>query len=185
MTAVLTIPTIKTRRLSLRAPGSDDVDRITSIIQDEDIVRWLARVPWPYERVHAEAWVKSAPEIAASGEEFAFAIDRDGLIGLIGMISIRNLKDRPELGYWLGKLWWGNGFMTEAARAVVGYAFDTLRTDEIVSGTFDGNLASQALLKRLGFVITGESKEPSLFHGKDQRHIDMLLTREAFEANRP
>ncbi|MCB1492061.1 MAG: GNAT family N-acetyltransferase [Rhodobiaceae bacterium] len=179
MTRPTATPTLKTRRLVLRAPGAPgDADRIFATMQDEEVVRWLARVPWPYERHHADGWVAGTADCAASGEEYAFAIDRGGLIG---MITLRG--DGPEMntGYWLERASWGKGIMTEAAAAVIAFGFNTLGVEAVTSGIFEGNDASLALQRRLGFTETGKSMAHSLYYGRDLRHIDTRLTRETYE----
>lgn len=174
MTAETALRRLTTRRLILRAPGISDVDRIVAALCDAEVVRWLARVPWPYTRETAMAWIEGADTGAKSGDEHAFAIDNGD--GLIGMISIRDLKSDGEFGYWLGRQWWGNGLMTEAVSAVLAHGFDTVGLDAINSGVFEGNSASLAIQKKFGFQITGTSRQHSQFYGRELDHIDTRLT---------
>lgn len=180
MTASVAARQFETGRLLLRAPEPRDVDRIAEILCDEQVVRWLARAPWPYERRHAEDWIAGAAEAAAAGEERTFAIVHHDLIGMIGL---RDIKTTPQLGYWLARRWWGRGLMTEAVRAVVAFAFEALEIDTITSGVFDGNAASLAIQHKVGFVETGRSRVQSLFHGRELPHIDTVLTRTAHSTN--
>lgn len=180
VTAIAETPTLTTGRLVLRTPGPNDIDRIVALIRDEAVVQWLARVPWSYRRSDAETWVARAVDGAATGEEFAFAVDKGGLIGVVGL---RDVKTSPELGYWLGRAWWGQGVMTEAVGAVLSFAFDTLSLSGISSGAFKGNDASLAIQKKFGFIETGECEIPSLYHGRTLRHIDTRLSESAYRSH--
>lgn len=177
------LPRLATDRLVLRPAVMEDADAIVAIIRDEAVARWLSRVPWPYDRDNAVAWIEGAATAAAAGEEAAFAIDHGG--ALIGMIGLRNLGDTPELGYWLGRDRWGKGLATEAVGAVLAHAFGPLAASDIRSGVFDGNAASLAIQRKFGFVVTGERLAHSEFHNRPLRHIDTLLTRDAYFERQP
>jgi ribosomal-protein-alanine N-acetyltransferase len=82
-----------------------------------------------------------------------------------------------ELGYWLGRCFWGNGFATEAGSAVVQYAFRTLGLARLTSGYFTENLASDRVLTKLGFVKTGEDERQCLAQRKAVRSVEMELAR--------
>ncbi len=180
MTAMVGTPTLTIGRLVLRAPGQNDTDRIMALIRDEAVVQWLARVPWPYRRSDAETWVAGAVDGAAKGDEYAFAIDKGGLIGIVGL---RDVRTAPELGYWLGRAWWGQGIMTEAVGAVLAFAFDALGLSRISSGVFKGNDASLAIQRKFGFMEIGESDFPSLYHDRTLRHIDTRLSESAYRSH--
>ena len=91
-----------------------------------------------------------------------------GVVGITG-----------HLGYWLGKPFWGRGYMTEAASALIDAYFEQTKSNEIISGAFADNTGSQAVLGKLGFVRTGVSRCPCPARGGEVDHIDMVLTREA------
>jgi len=68
------------------------------------------------------------------------------------------LPKRAELGYWIGVPYWGQGFATEAANAMIAFGFDTLRLNEIYAHHFAGNIASQRVLEKIGMRHEGQSR---------------------------
>ena len=103
------------------------------------------------------------------------AVQKVGIAGLVphGAAS-------AELGYWLGRPHWGHGFATEAARAILAFAFTTAALPELTSGCFTGNLRSARVLEKLGFRQTGTSTRACLAQAKDLPHLDMRLPRTAW-----
>lgn len=81
-----------------------------------------------------------------------------------------------ELGYWFGRPFWGMGLATEAAAALLGYAFDILSLRLIRSGVFADNPASLRVQAKLGFRRVGASIKRSLARRAEVAHIDTVLT---------
>jgi RimJ/RimL family protein N-acetyltransferase len=103
---------------------------------------------------------------------------------LLGVAGLKPHEDAGimELGYWLGRQFWGRGFGTEAANVVLDYAFGAPSTSEVTAGCFTDNLRSERLLKKLGFHIAKESLRFCLAEGRELPHYDMLLTRKVRES---
>ncbi len=156
---------IETKRLVLRSPVMDDAARIADLIGDFPVVRMLSNVPYPYD--HADA-VRFLSEVA--GEDPAhtrsFAIEHR-TFGLIGGIGFHHGEDPwPELGYWLGRTFWGCGFATEAARWAMRWADRGWGRKVVGSGHFADNPASGGVLTKAGFLYTGERRRrPALARG--------------------
>ena len=161
------IPEIRTERLRLIPLSPLDAADITQLITDWDVIRMLARPPYPYTIEHARAWLEKARDYP-----WAFASYRDRFMGVAEI--------QGHLGYWLGKPFWGQGFMTEAAGALVNAYFANTKSARIVSGAFADNPASQAVLAKLGFTETGRSRAPCPARGAEVEHVDMALTREVW-----
>ena len=115
------IPVLETERLTLRVPRLEDVKAIAVLANDRRIAENTARMPHPYGVDDAEQFVSA---VNRRDGEACFVIMLDGT--LIGVCGIDPRDDGAELGYWLGRGYWGFGFMTEAARAVVDFAFGDL-----------------------------------------------------------
>ena len=100
----------------------------------------------------AAEWLASAVE----GEEgVVFMIERDDT--LIGCTGYRAFDlDHAELGYWIGKPYWGHGYATEAVRALIAHAFDTDGFAYLRAGHFADNPASRSILRKVGFVADGQ-----------------------------
>ncbi|MPZ38187.1 MAG: GNAT family N-acetyltransferase [Rhizobiales bacterium] len=144
-------PVIATERLVLRAPGVDDAKAIKSLINDRRIAENTARMPHPYTLKDARTFI----DAVANGSEPAFLVTlADGrIVGGCGIASLRD--DGPEIGYWIGVPYWGNGYATKAARAIVDYAFGELGYAELMAGARVSNPASRRVLEKCGFQWTG------------------------------
>lgn len=146
------IPVLETARLVLRAPRLEDVNAIAALANDRRIAENTRRLPHPYTVADAEQFVRQA---GASGGEMALLMTfPDGTpvggcgLGLLG-------GPAPEIGYWLGTRYWGQGYATEAVRALIDYAFTALDHRALQAGTRVNNPASRRILEKCGFQWTG------------------------------
>lgn len=143
--------TIRTSRLELRPPELGDAARISLLAGDYDVACMTGTIPYPYSEQEAAEWVQS---VHAGEEGVAFSILRAGaLIGCTGYRAFGN--DHAELGYWLGKPYWGLGYATEAASALIAHAFETEGFTFLTAGHFTDNPASARVIEKLGFVSVG------------------------------
>ena len=145
----------RSARLLLRPVFEEDWREVYHGINDEDVVRMLARAPWPYREQVARAWT-SLPVDTASPK---FLITQPGEWGsrLVGCIGFGDMDDGPELGYWIARPFWGRGFATEAGRAVVEIA-RMMGITRLVAGHIVDNPASGKVLEKIGFKPTGETR---------------------------
>lgn len=145
----------RTERLLLRPGWSEDAPALFQAIADERIVRNLANAPWPYSFADAEAFL--ARGRGAYDPRFLIFLRTDGAPRLVGGIGFGRMPSgETEFGYWIARPFWGRGFATEAGRAVVAIARDSLRLKRIDAGHFIDNPASGRVLAKLGFRPTGE-----------------------------
>jgi RimJ/RimL family protein N-acetyltransferase len=146
------IPVLETERLILRAPCLADVKAVSALANDRRIAENTLRIPHPYRLADAEAFVGA---VNSGGPEVAFLTTlRDGTVA--GACGIAMLDGKtPEIGYWLGAPYWGQGFATEAARAVIDYAFTALGHEHLAAGARVSNPASRRVLEKCGFQWTG------------------------------
>lgn len=143
---------LETTRLMLRRPTLADVKAIAVLANDRRIAENTRRLPHPYTATDAEDFVLA---VAQSADETVFLIETHDRtpIGMVGLDC--SDADAPELGYWLGVGFWKQGFATEAARAVIDHAFETLDCERLVSGARVTNPASRRILEKCGFQWTG------------------------------
>jgi RimJ/RimL family protein N-acetyltransferase len=147
------IPVLETERLILRAPRFEDAKAIAMLANDRRIAENTARIPHPYKVSDAEAFVAALDE---PGAELAFVITAADNSTVIGGCGIGALEGQaPELGYWLGVPYWGQGFATEAVRAVIDYAFEDARHEFLNAGARVTNPTSRRVLEKCGFQWTG------------------------------
>jgi RimJ/RimL family protein N-acetyltransferase len=143
---------LQTARLILRPPQPEDAKVIAALANDIRIAQNTLRLPHPYTVADAETFIASTDR----GEgEAAFVVTlRSGV--LIGAAGIAKLDGKaPELGYWIGTQYWGRGYATEAARAVIDHAFGALGCEELQSGARISNPASRRVLEKCGFQWCG------------------------------
>jgi RimJ/RimL family protein N-acetyltransferase len=146
------VPVLETERLILRAPVPEDAKSIAMLINDRRIAANTSRVPHPYTLADAEQFIASANKV--TGQVNLLITTHDGdLIGGCGVGALR--EDAPEIGYWLGVPFWGNGYATEAARAMLDHAFTDLGHERVLGGARVSNPASRRVLEKCGFQWTG------------------------------
>jgi [ribosomal protein S5]-alanine N-acetyltransferase len=152
---------ITSARLTLRPFTLIDAPRVCDLIGDFEVSKMVSRAPYPYELEDAHNWLGSHAQMRAAGTDFPYAIttQADGVIGAIGLHATQRLTslapDAFELGYWLGKPYWGQGYATEAGRALIA-AYDKDVGKAIVSGHFTENPQSGHVLEKLGFHYAGQ-----------------------------
>jgi [ribosomal protein S5]-alanine N-acetyltransferase len=169
---------ITTQRLRLRPLVAADAPRIRALAGDLAVARWLARVPHPYPDGEAERFISACLAEGASVR----AIERLAEPGLIGVVGIEGEPKREVLGYWIGRPFWGLGYASEAASAVVDWTFAALGLDGLRSGVFEGNEGSMRVQRKLGFAVTGRRMIACRALGIDRPHIDTALPRGVWEA---
>ncbi|MGE0212244.1 MAG: GNAT family N-acetyltransferase [Parvibaculaceae bacterium] len=167
---------IQGEQILLRAVRAADTRRIAELIAPYEISSMLAVVPHPYTLQDAESFV--ARSMSGSGEMRNFAID-DGT-GLIGIVGFTYSDPLPDIGYWLGRDYWGRGIMTEAASLAIAWLFETASDQEIQSGAFIDNPASLAIQKKLGFRVVERNQLRSEARGTLVDHFDTRLARSDF-----
>lgn len=144
------IPVLATERLVLRAPRREDAKAIARLANDRRVAVNTARLPHPYSLDDAEEFIAA---VNRQDGEIAFAITLDGT--LIGVCGINPRDGRAEIGYWLGVPYWGQGYATEAARALIDHAFVDLQHEALQAGARVSNPASRRVLEKCGFQWTG------------------------------
>lgn len=141
---------LETKRLALRAPRLEDAKSVAALANDRRIAENTARIPHPYRMTDAEGFISGANK---AGHAVFLITLRDGtIVGACGTVSE---DETPELGYWLGVPYWGNGYATEALHAVVDYAFTDLGHEALQAGARVTNPASRRVLEKCGFQWTG------------------------------
>lgn len=179
-------PRVETGRLILRPLEQADAEAIAIYLGDVEVARWLVRVPHPFTVDDAADFIGQCCATAALGTATTLGLvlrgDERSIVR--GIVALHSLDTRPELGFWLGRPFWGNGLMSEAVDATLSWAYAELDVDTIAAGAFEGNVASLAIQVRQGFEVIGISRRPSLIEGRLLDHVDTRLTR-ARHAARP
>ena len=153
----ISIPTLETERLLLRPLTEADIEPLHELMQDPDVMRYIGdrRIPTLQETWRGVAgWIG---HWALRGYGLWAVEERAGgaLVGRIGLINPVDWPG-PEVGYMIGKPWWGRGYATEAARAAMDWGFETIGFDRLISLIDPANAASIAVAIHLGETPRGE-----------------------------
>jgi RimJ/RimL family protein N-acetyltransferase len=174
---------LHTERLVLRQFRESDLDRLCELAGAREVYETTLNIPHPYTREDGAAWVELSRSMWAdgSGAQFATALRETGeLIGGIGL-TIRRRHDRAELGFWLGVPYWGRGYTTEAARAVIDYGFGELGLERIWAGHMAGNEASGRVQQKAGLTREGVLRRQMKKDGAYYDDVVYAITRGDWE----
>jgi [ribosomal protein S5]-alanine N-acetyltransferase len=151
-------PTLRTARLLLGSFSSEDAPELQRLAGAREIADTTVSIPHPYELDHALAWIGQQRREAVRGRATNFAIRllADGpLIGSVGLRDIDREHLQAELGFWIGREWWGKGYAREAATAVIRFGFDALGLNRICAHHMSRNPAAGKVLSALGMQQEG------------------------------
>ena len=163
----------------MRPPALADAARIATLAGDYDVACMTGTIPHPYSEQMAAEWLAGA----LNGEEgVVFMIEHDGV--LVGCTGYRAFdEEHAELGYWIGKPYWGHGYATEAVRALIAHAFDADGFAYLRAGHFADNPASARILGKLGFVAQGDEMRDCAARDGTTHCVIYRLGRAEAEAN--
>jgi ribosomal-protein-alanine N-acetyltransferase len=151
---------LRTARLLLRSLEGKDISTIVRLAGANEIAATTLNIPHPYTEDDAQSFLAKANEDFHAGRSISLAISVSPGRELCGAVGL-NMADahrHAELGYWIGVPFWGKGYATEAASAVVAFGFGTLRLHRIYAHHFAGNTASKRVLEKIGMRHEGRSR---------------------------
>jgi len=168
-------PAIGTERLILRAPQRADAPVIAELANDPGVAGMTSHMPYPYALGDAEAFLAASAQ-GDPRERPVFAVEHRQF-GLIGMLGFHEAAPRrPELGYWLGRPFWGRGYATEAVEGALRWARNDWRRNVVWAGHFAENRASGQVLCKAGFLYTGDVEQtPSVARGGEAVPTRMMV----------
>ena len=146
---------LRTKRLLLRTHTVEDAKAFWHVINDYDTAKMTASWPYPVPYDLVKERFENALDFDETRRLMPVIVYNGQVIGNMG-IGIKKEDGVPELGYTIGKKWWGKGLMTEAVIALCEYAFKTMPISFIDAETYKDNPASGRVLEKAGFVRTGE-----------------------------
>jgi RimJ/RimL family protein N-acetyltransferase len=166
-------PTLTTERLVLRPLAPGDAPTVERLAGEKDVASTTRLIPHPYPPGMAEHWIGTLPELYQRAEMINWGIAIDGglLLGTI-RLTLNPVDNHAEMGYWVGKPYWNNGYCTEAARAVVAYGFERLDLERIYANYMARNPASGRVLAKLGMIEEGHLRRHRRKFG---RYEDLIV----------
>lgn len=178
---------LETERLILRRWEESDAESLYEYAKDPDVGPIAG---WPPHQSIEES--REVIRNVFSGEEaYAICLKSDrraiGAIELMlsGHTDITEKEDECELGYWIGKPFWGQGLVPEAAKELLRRAFEDLGMKKVWCGYYEGNSKSRRVQEKCGFRYqrTEKNEDVPLLHEKRTGYIN-LLTKEEWERGR-
>jgi [ribosomal protein S5]-alanine N-acetyltransferase len=159
---------LQTERLILRPYALSDIPALLPLIGSREVAATTLRIPHPYTESYAQEFINGAQADLSSGKglRLGSVVRENGpLCGGIGM-RIEPDHRHAELGYWIGPPYWGNGYATEAATAVLKYGFETLGLHRIFASHSTNNPASGKVLQKIGMRYEGNQRAHILKWGE-------------------
>lgn len=173
---------LSTERLTLRPFAAEDAAELHRLINDWEVCRTLAAVPFPYSRDLADEWIASSHASLAEGRAYHLVItgqegDKEVVVGGVGLRLDKEART-ASLGYWVGRRFWGHGVASEAAGKLARWAMANLNLDRLEATVATDNPGSIAVLRRIGFRHVGEGMQGFLARGGEQKVLRFEATRD-------
>lgn len=157
-------PVLVTERLVLRPPHKDDVPELVELANNRKLAEMLGRMPHPYTRHHALTFLEGTRNGAIAGCTYAVTLADNG--AFLGCAGLHPRTQGLELGYWIGEPYWGRGYATEAAHALVDLAFRATLIDRLHVSCRVINTASRRVIHKCGFQYSGQGMLESVYAGR-------------------
>lgn len=163
------------KRLTLRTLRPSDAPDLYANVKDKEIVTWTMNIPHPYPKDGALKFIRKARYDMRKRKAYVFGIVLKENSKVIGVIDIRAVdwnNRNGEIGYWLGKDYWGKGLMTEAVSVILKFGFEELKLHRVYAKVFADHLGSKRVLEKSGFKLEGTMRKEHYRYG---RWHDMLI----------
>ncbi|MFK7902260.1 MAG: GNAT family N-acetyltransferase [Nitratireductor sp.] len=154
----LDCPIIATERLVLRPPHIEDAEELTMLANNIKIARMLGTMPHPYTDKDAKAFIDKCE--ANIGRACIYVITEEAtgkVVGVGGLHEDPTRYEEPYLGYWIGEPYWGQGYATEAARAMVDLFFKVTNSPALLVSARVDNVASKKIIGKCGGQFQNKS----------------------------
>lgn len=164
---------IITERLVLRLFQKSDAAAVTKLCNNYNIYKDTLYLPYPYSIEDALSWIEGHLENFNANKSYEFAITDKESGEIYGAIALSNNQrfSNGEIAYWIGEEFWGNGYATEAAQAILQFAFDEKKYHKVFARYFHSNLASGRVMQKLGMKKEGILVDHVK---KENRYVDLV-----------
>jgi RimJ/RimL family protein N-acetyltransferase len=142
--------TIKTERLTLRSPQPGDLSRLVALLNNWKVVEPTAVIPFPYSEDDGREFLDTLGD-PDKPRNYALAAEDNSLLGVIGIKFIENKP--PEIGYWVGEPYWGQGYAVEASLALLAAVRELQTITEVRARVLAHNRGSIRVLEKSGFTL--------------------------------
>ncbi len=179
-------PELKGERIELRKLTLSDASDIHRNLQDKAIIKWTMHIPWPYKMQDAVKFIRKTHYGIRKKTNFTFGIVYKETSRVIGVIRIGDIdwkNKNAEIGYWLGKKYWGRGLASEAVRLILKFAFEKLKLHKVYAGLFEENIASRKVLEKCGFRLEGTIRESRFRYKKWHNELRFGILESEYKKN--
>ena len=176
-------PVLTTPRLILRALGMKDVPRLLALFRDPEVSRYLSRDMSKLTVKDERKFIRRTRKGFEAGSDLHWGIcekDTGALIGGIGVSGIHRGHQSAMAGFWLGREYWGRGYMTEALGAVLSHCFNEMKLNRVWAGHFAGNPASGRVQQKCGLRYEGTHRQQFCREGRFMDSLTYAILREDF-----
>jgi len=176
-------PTLQTDRLTLRPFTLDDANEVRPLVGEKEIAATTLNIPHPYPDGAAENWISKHKEQYQEGKAATFAIilsETGKIIGAIGL-GIKRKHAHAEMGYWVGKPYWNNGYATEAGHAILRYGFKSCDLNRIHAHHMTKNPQSGRVMQKMGMSYEGTLRQHVMKDGEYQDLAIYAITRDQYD----
>ncbi|MNJ91289.1 putative ribosomal N-acetyltransferase YdaF [compost metagenome] len=177
------IPVLECDRLILRPFSLLDAKEVQRMAGNPKVVAMTANIPYPYLDGMAEEWISKHVDSFNKGLAVNLAMETKKDKALVGCISlmISPQHKRGEIGYWVGEEFWGHGFCTEAAQAIVDYSFNQISLQKITARHIAQNPASGKVMQKVGMTQEGYLRRDNYRNGQWEDMVVYGLLNENFK----
>jgi len=172
---------LTTKDLVLRPPVKEDAADIASLANNINVASMLASMPYPYFDSHAEEFIEKISSPSDTNCHYTITHAETGqIMGICSLNGPGMSHNLPYVGYWLGEEFWGRGFATQAARALVDLFFKTGTRDELIFSILTVNAASRRVIEKCGANLWKEEQLYSAFFDGERTVQHYRITRESW-----
>lgn len=159
---------IHTDRLYLRLFEKNDAETVKELCNNINVYKTMLYIPYPYSLNDALVWIENHKKNFDEDRLYEFAITDKESGDVLGAISLSNNQKykNGEMGYWIGEKYWGNGYGTEAAKAIIEFAFVEKKFHKVFARYFKSNPASGRIMEKVGMEQEGILKDQVIKDGK-------------------
>ncbi len=178
------MPVLETGRLVLRPFNLSDSSDLQRLAGDFAVADTTAAIPHPYPDGAAEAWINTHKDEFINNKMLALAVtlkEDGGLAGCVSILDIDKASNSGELGYWIGKDFWGQGYCTEASSALIKYGFEEMNLNRIQAKHLARNPASGKVMQKLGMKQEGYLRQAFVKWGRYEDDVLYAILREDWQ----
>jgi RimJ/RimL family protein N-acetyltransferase len=169
--------------IRLEPISHDHAESLQTLLEDPAIAA-TTPFPSPYPPDGARAYIIESLALRSAGTKYVFAVSDDSgrAVGMSLLKDVDAAAGEGELGYWIGRPFWGRGLATEAAEATLRFGFETLELCAVRAVCLEENPASLRVLAKLGFLETGRFAQSLPKWPEPRMSVSFRLDRSAWRS---